>query len=522
MPRLRRLLNRPSSRLVRALLIPITAIHLAVTVYFLVLAGSAAEDLAYDRIEGLTQAFAMTEAPPPEALRRTADWIEADRIWIVSATGRIVSSNRESEVDALVDEVWWQDLPPNDRRIRREKAWGGRNYVQVAYHDIERGAWAMVIADLQGPLLSGSARFAAVLLLSLAIWMMMAVSVVLVIRQTMGRALDVSDLVARRALEGSAASSASLARLRAAAAGYGPAQLLLQLVDRMQERATRANEAESRFSLALELLPGLAYLASYDGTLLYAGPLMRQHLGVDGASGQPLTSVSDLPLDRVHTAALKSRSRNVTFDNLPVCEATGDRPAMRASIRAVNFRGVAGYLAHVEAVTDDGRAAGVTERGMAVERQVLDGIGELVIAFDGATQTLVWNGAAQRFTGVGIDKVPSLRKAIERLFVGDEALAAFSKWMEGKPDDEGLTVKTQTASGEDVEVTWTASELVVDGRTLGGALFGRVGSVATPKMAQVEEADTVERPQPTLVERRARQRRGRRPGPGKQESAEGS
>ncbi|NNE69298.1 MAG: hypothetical protein HKN29_02915, partial [Rhodothermales bacterium] len=195
MSRIRRLLNRPSSKLVRAILIPLTVIQIAVTVYFLILARSAAENLAYDRIEGLTQAFAMSEPPAPDALRRTADWIEADRIWVVSATGRIVSSNRESEVNALVDDVWWQDLPPNDRRIRREKRWGGRDYVQVAYHDIERGAWAMVIADLHGPLLAGSARIAAVLLFSLVIWLLIAISVILVVRRTLGRALDVSDLV---------------------------------------------------------------------------------------------------------------------------------------------------------------------------------------------------------------------------------------------------------------------------------------------------------------------------------------
>ncbi|MFT4604258.1 MAG: PAS domain-containing protein, partial [Rhodothermales bacterium] len=497
MSRFSRLLSRPSSRLVRAILIPLTVIQVVATAYLLILAHSAAENLAYDRIEGLTQAFAMSEPPAPEVLRRTADWIEADRIWLISATGRILSSNRAAEANALVDEIWWQDLPQNQRRVRREKAWGGRSYVQVAYHDIERGVWAMVIADLDGPLLAGTARVAAVLILSLLIWLMIAASVILVIRRTMGRALDVSDLVARRALEGSAASTASLARLRAAAAGYGPAQLLLQLVERMQERATRANEAETRFSLAVELLPGVAYLASYEGALLYAGPLMRQHLGAEAQMGQSVTDIlPDLPLERVHTAALKSRRRNVTFDNLPVYEATEDKPAMQASIRSVIFRGVQGYVAHLESVTDAGEKTRARVRTSDLERQVLDGIQELVIAFDGATQTLLWNQAAELFTGAQAAEVPDLRKAIERLFIGEAAVASFAEWMDGSPEKEPLIVQSQTVDGKDVTVSWLAAELSVDGRTIGGALFGTVlphrsAGEAGPGDGAESEADAV-------------------------------
>jgi PAS domain-containing protein len=474
--------------LVRAILIPLTVIQVVATVYLLFLAHSAAQNLAYDRIEGLTQAFAMSEPPAPEVLRRTADWIEADRIWLVSATGRILSSNRPAETNALVDEVWWQDLPPNQRRVRREKVWGGRSYVQVAYHDIERGVWAMVIADLDGPLLAGSARILAVLLLSLIIWLMVAASVILVVRRTMGRALDVSDLVARRALEGSAASPASLARLRAAAAGYGPAQLLLQLVERMQERATRANEAETRFGLAVELLPGLAYLASYDGALLYAGPLMRQHLGTEIQMGQLVTEIlPDLPLDRVHTAALKSRQRNVTFDNLPVCQATGDNPAMQASIRSVVFRGIPGYVAHLESITESGEKTRRMTPHVGLDRQVLDGIQELVIAFDGGTQTLLWNKAAENFTGAKAADVPNLRKAIERLFVGEAAVASFAEWMDGSPEKEPLTVNSQTADGKSVSVSWSAAELSADGRTIGGALFGTVSPMGNASDATQDE-----------------------------------
>ncbi len=497
--------------MVRAILIPLTVIQVVVTAYLLVLSHLAAQNLAYDRIEGLTQAFAMSEPPAPDVLRRTADWIDADRIWLVSATGRILSSNRAAEANALVDEIWWQDLPPNQRRVRREKVWGGRSYVQVAYHDIERGVWAMVIADLDGPLLAGSTRIAAVLVLSLIIWLMIAASVILVVRQTMGRALDVSDLVARRALEGSAASPASLARLRAAAAGYGPAQLLLQLVERMQERATRANEAETRFNLAVELLPGLAYLASYEGALLYAGPLMRQHLGADAQMGQSVIDIlPDLPLERVHTAAMKSRRRNVTFDNLPVCQATNDNPAMQASIRSVVFRGVPGYLAHLESVTDAGEKTAGRAYNSALERQVLDGIQELVIAFDGATQTLLWNQAAESFTGAKAAEVPNLRKAIERLFNGEAAVAAFAAWMDGSPENEPLVVQSRTVDGKRVTVTWSAAELSVDGRTLGGALFGTVSPLLTEAAPEVEPEPQAEDRVASVIQRRLRARRLRR------------
>ncbi|MFT5144055.1 MAG: PAS domain-containing protein [Thalassolituus oleivorans] len=478
MSRFRRLLSRPSSRLVRSILVPLTVIQVVVTIYVLVLTEQTAKNLSYDRIEGMVQTFAMSEAPTSEVLGRTADWIEADRIWLVSATGRIISSNRAAETDALVDEIWWQDLPTNQRRVRRSREWGDRDYVQVAYHDIERGVWAMIIADTQSKVLLAPARTAALVLLSLVIWLLIAGAVITVVRRTLGRSLDISDLVARRALQGDAASTASLARLRAAASGYGPARLLLQLVERMQERAGRANEAESRFGLAVELLPGLAYLASYDGTLLYAGAVLRQRLGPDSQAGQTLSALSTLaagiPFDRVHAAAEKSRGRGVTFDNLPVCEADGEHPALRASIRSVLFRGVPAYLAHLEAVDDAGDRADLGGGSCAIEPQLVESAQEIIIAFDAGTRTLVWNGAAESFSGQKKAAVPNLRGAIERLFSSEEAMAAFAGWMDGSPESEPLELECRAHSGDSFKMRWTATELTGDGRTLGGAFFGTI------------------------------------------------
>jgi PAS domain-containing protein len=476
--RFRRLLRRPSSRLVRSILVPLTVIQVVVTMYLLVLTNKTAQNLSYDRIEGMVQTFAMSEPPTSEVLGRTADWIEADRIWLVSATGRILSSNRAAEIDALVDEIWWQDMPTNQRRVRRPRAWGDRDYVQVAYHDIERGVWAMIIADTRSKVLLAPARTAALLLLSLLIWLLMAGAVITVVRRTLGRSLDISDLVARRALQGDAASTASLARLRAAASGYGPARLLLQLVERMQERAGRANEAESRFGLAVELLPGLAYLASYDGTLLYAGAVLRQRLGPDSQAGQTLgaltTLAAGIPFDRVHAAAEKSRGRGVTFDNLPVSEADEDHPALRASIRSVVFCGLPAYLAHLEAVDDAGDRVDLGASSGAIEPQLVQSAQEIIIAFDAGTQTLVWNEAAETFSGKKKAAVPNLRGAIERLFSSDEAMTAFAGWMDGCPESEPLDLECRADSGERFKMRWTATELTGEGRTLGGAFFGTV------------------------------------------------
>ncbi|MBO6576565.1 MAG: hypothetical protein JJ896_13135 [Rhodothermales bacterium] len=481
MSRLTRLLNRPSSRLVRALLIPLSVIQILVTVYLVILANRTAGELAYDRMDGMVQALAMSEPPASGVLTRTAEWVEADRLWIVSATGRILASNRGAEVNGLVDDIWWQDLPTDQRRVRRSQTWGGRRYVQVAYHDIERGAWAMAIADLDSPIFSATARIAALLLFSLTIWLIVAGTVIAVIRRTVGRALDVSDLVASRALRGEVSAPASLARLRPAMDGFGPAGMVLQLVERMQERAIRANEAESRFSLAVELLPGIAYLASYDGALLYAGPLLRQRLGPESQVGRSVEDLlPELPLARVHTAAEKSRTRGVTFDNLPVSEADGERPAMRASIRAVAFRGVPAYMAHIEAVNDAGDSTAIDREAEGLEQQLLQGAQEIIIAFDGNTRTLVWNAAAERFCRAGLDEVPDLRSAVDHLFSTASAQEAFHDWMDARPELEPLEIECASAEGSVYRVRWTARELRHQGRVVGGALFGIASPMPDP------------------------------------------
>jgi len=469
--RFRRLLKRPSLRLARSILIPLTAIHVAVTLYALVVTNQASVSIAFDRVEGIVEALATTEASDDPGFSRIASNLGADRVWLVSATGRILASNRAGEVDGLVDDIWWQNLPVTERRFRRLANWGGREYVQVAYHDIERGLWSMIIASVESQAGPWSARILAILILSGSVWMLMLGSVVAVVQRRLGKSLDASDMVARRALQGEAVSMASLARTQK----FGPGVRTLELVGKMQEQASRANEAESRFSLTVELLPGLAYLASYEGKLLYAGPLMRQRLGGESWMGRSVTGpFREIPFDRVHAAASRSQTRGVTFDHLPIREESGDEPGMMVSVRSVLFKGVPAYLAHIESINDAGirTPPRPSPAHIGIHFELVERAQEIIIAFDAATRTLVWNEAATRLSGVAGDDIPDLKTAIKSLTLDDEAVSSFAEWMDGAPEEAPLVLKFVSRDGTRYTISWTARELKGNGQTLGGALFG--------------------------------------------------
>jgi PAS domain S-box-containing protein len=495
-PRIRRLLKRPSLRLARSILIPLTAIHVAVTLYGMVVISRASDSIAFDRVEGIAEALAMTQPSNELGFSRIANRLEADRIWLVSATGRILASNRPAEVDGLVDDVWWQNLPVAERRFRRRAKWGGSDYVQVAYHDIERGVWAMVIAAVQPPRTQWPARMLAALILSVSVWLLMVGAVVAVVQRRLGRSLDVSDLVARRVLKGEAVSAATLARTQAATRSFGPGVRLLELVGKMQEQAARANEAESRFSLAVELLPGLAWLASYDGRLLYAGPALRQRFGSESWMGRLVTKAhGDIPFDRIHAAAEQSHARAVTFDNLPIREESPDLPALVVSIKSVVFQGTPAYLAHLEAVNDAGDRTqqSPVEAAGEVESQVIDAAQEIIIAFDSGTRTLIWNKAAARMTGASEQDVPDLKTAMRSLSGGEDSLAAFASWMDGTPEAESLVTEFEDPTGSRFTISWTAREITSDGRSVGGALFGVAVAQARPRDAGTRSRKLVSR-----------------------------
>ena len=473
----RRFTDRTSGRVTRAVLLPLTTIYVAICLYagFLVLQTGNRLDEARLSASARTLASTWNSSQDPGSLTGLASEEGWERIWIVSATGRIVSSSEHGEIGALVDGSFWDSLPATEPAIVRSVNRAGSTWTQFGYHDLVRGQWAMILLESGLPGIPNWLRLAGFVFLAAVVWLIMALAIATILHRHLDRGFDSAETLARKVLDGEAVPQAVMARERAAAGDDSWPPLAMDLAIKLQEQAQRSREAESRFAALLDALPGALYVASFEQKLLVAGAGFRRRLDDSGSSihGRPLGHIpTRLPLEGIHEAATRMRDAGLLLNGIPVDIEAADGP-VRVYIAFVVFRGTEGYVAYLE--DDTTTSAPNARRGFdsTIVGSLLDATGDVVVAFDSDARTLVWNHMAERFTGVSRGEVPDLKRVVSVLFQRSGAQASFMEWLEHQPSSGELSTDLISADGEERTLSWSAVELTTDEAAVGGALIGR-------------------------------------------------
>lgn len=467
---LRRFLLRPSGRLARAVLVPVTLIYGLLAVYGGLLVIQAGNRLDSGRLASVVETLGRTWNPSqdPSTLTGLAAEEEWERVWIVSATGRIVSSSEIGETGAMLDGSFWDGMDADGQATLRRVDRAGGTWVQAAYHDLPRGLWAMVVVPDRSSAFPSWARLGGYLVFVGAVWLLLALAVATAVRRRLDRGLDTAEDVARRVLDGEPLPAPVLDRDRANAGEEGPAGLIVELSKRLQEQAVRYREAESRFASLLDLVPGAVWMATPEGRVLAAGAGFRAMVTDPTVPlvGNQVSSIPvRLPMSRIHAAARRARESGVTVNGLPV--EGGDEP-VRVSIAPVLFREGEAYLAHVVSEYD----GFVRSEDPGLASLLVDASADAVVAFDAEARTVIWNRAAERISGRLRAEVPDLKRVAAALFAGRET--AFMEWLDAQPGTEPLDVEHLASDGTRPTLRWTAVELAGKTGVYGGALVGRL------------------------------------------------
>lgn len=301
-------LGIPVGALARRILIPTGLVILA-----LVLAASAwqarrvQEQLAAEHRSSVRLVFETSQSIHNgngglSALARNRGF---DRVWVLSATGDILDSNRPQEIGDRLDDRWWSTLKAMPAGLdQRHIAFGNQELTVISLKAPEIGRQVAIVSR---PVQAGSLLILnalGILVAGLILWMGLAVLVASVLRRNIEAPTRKLDDRALDLVRGEHLSDASLDRLHAEVVQplAGHADCMVDLARILVEKSRRVDEVSAGWHALFDAIPIPAFVVDSSRRIVHANDELARWMTVDAGwlVGRELAILADrIPADRL-------------------------------------------------------------------------------------------------------------------------------------------------------------------------------------------------------------------------------
>jgi len=458
-----------------------------------------------------------------------------ERVWVLSATGDILESNRQQEVGTQLEDRWWSLLKDLPSGLHQETTQFGNQHLELlSLNAVELGKQVVVVSRPARVWPAWFMNAGLILVAGLVLWMALAGLLILHLRRRVERPSQLLDDRTMELIRGSSVSEAQLDRLHAetARALGGHADCVVDLARKLQKQHALATQSSSQFSVLLNAIPSPVFLLDGSRRIVEANEALADTLKMDlnWLRGRELAVLADwIPvgrlsrwLDKTRTTSFGVRrmpwmhestqseedvegaeSRFVTIAPMPMAGGKGhliviEEQEMVQSSRVaeeetgditvkcgdegpdVSLEDIRKNAARVSEpdVSGDGHAGPPPviappegAKASAIAEIVMQSAGLVGIAFDESANTVYWSEGARAVTGLEIDDVPDLKAFTASVFPHDKERKLFKNWLDSEPEGRPQELRIRSVNGV-LSSVWRAGEWI-------GAEEGEVGMLWT-------------------------------------------
>lgn len=259
-----------------------------------------------------------------------------ERIWVLSATGDILDSNRRQEIGTRLDDRWWSVLRSLPSGLHQETTrFGNQDLELLSLNSVELGRQVVIVSRTSGAGSSWMVNAGLILLAGLILWMIVAVAVILNLRQRIERPTHKLDDRALELFRGGQLSDAQLDRVHAEIEDSlgGHADCMVDLARKFQKQGHSLLQSSSKFSVLFNALPSPAFLLDDARRVVDANEALSDAMGIDVAwlRGRELSVMGEwIPTNRLgqwldQTASTPIGVRRMRFVNDRTHDASAER-----------------------------------------------------------------------------------------------------------------------------------------------------------------------------------------------------
>lgn len=253
-----------------------------------------------------------------------------ERVWVLSATGDILESNRSQEVGTRLEDRWWSLLRDLPSGLHQETTrFGNQQLELLSLNAVELGRQVVVVSRPARVWPVWLLNTGLILVAGLVLWMALASLLVLHLRRRVERPSQMLDDRTMELVRGSTVSEAQLDRLHAETSRSlgGHADCVVDLARKLQKQHSAAAQSSSQFSVLLNAIPSPVFLLDGSRRIVEANEALADRLSMDLAwlRGRDLAVLAEwIPVGRLSRWLDKTRTTSFGIRRMPwVHESTG-------------------------------------------------------------------------------------------------------------------------------------------------------------------------------------------------------
>ena len=430
-----------------------------------------------------------------------------ERIWILSATGDILASSKESDIGSRLDERWWRRLEGRRSGFNQESVqFGDGTIMLTALHHAEMGRWVVLLSRPRSVLAATSLYLGLILAVSLILWLLLAALIWGTLKRRVTEPLKKLDERSMDVMRGNRLTEATLDRLWAETAPSlgGHADCFVDLARIARKSEEQSLETESRFQQLFDGIPSIAFICSDAGSILAANRVLAQRMSIESRwiEGQPLSMLNGiLPVTTLNSWMARKGSDRVAIDHFEIYPSDTEdlTQPISLSVRPIRYKDQLSHLIVAEILqldpvatpvelacemSGDGASLEIELPQMRYSERLLEGMmqatGQFAVAFNEEAKTIFWSPAARLITGIDQSDISDMKKFTRKIFATHKEQNVFRAWIDGSPDERSQELIIKTASGKR-RARWYASEIDLDGEGSVGVLWATLDSSVKPK-----------------------------------------
>ncbi len=432
-----------------------------------------------------------------------------ERIWVLSATGDILDSNKRSDIGTQLDSRWWDRLKDEESGFIQEQIdFGNQKLSLTALHHAEMGRWVVIVSRPRSTWTLTMLYFGLILIVGLILWLLTAGLIWGTLSQKIATPIKKLDDRTIELMGGTILTEAALERLLAETSPSlgGHAGYVVELARKVRFADKKSSESNARFKQIFDGLSSLAFIRSPNGKIALSNKALANRLSVDTAwiEGQSLSMLKGIvPVSHLETWFSKESASKVGIDKVELFPAHNSELSdpILLSIQPIQFEGSTCHLVIVEEIgkeesnrqqpnvrtaeevvanqngSGDSSSLDVEVPPTLSTIRLLDGLmeatGQFVVVFNDDAKTIFWSPAAKLITGVAKEDMPDMKSFAEKIFTTKQERKLFKGWIDGTPDERSQELKVRTVDGT-VTSRWYASEIEIDQNQSVGALWAQL------------------------------------------------
>lgn len=284
-----------------------------------------------------------------------------ERVWVLSATGDILDSNRPQEIGTRLEDRWWTQLRDLPSGLHQESTrFGDQQLELLSLNAVELGRQVVVVSRPAQVWPVWILNAGLILVAGLVLWMALASLVLIHLRRRVEHPSKMLDDRALELMRGSNVSEAQLDRLHAETAPSlgGHADCVVDLARKLRKQHAAASQSSSQFSVLLNAYPSPVFLLDGSRRLVEANDALADALSMDldWIRGRDLVVLAEwIPvarlnrwLDQTRSSSFGIRRMPWVHDAVPADEEDASAETRFVTIAPMPMAGGAGHLIVIE------------------------------------------------------------------------------------------------------------------------------------------------------------------------------